>query len=110
MQHFIIQKQTFVIQSTLKINLLLMVIQKISIVAYNNHSRIVFLEKQIANKCDSLIQRELCDITDSLPVKENLEVMSSLSTESKMTEVVCHPAYFARDRYVLCIARGGEKK
>lgn len=50
-----------------------MIIQKISIVAYNNHSRIVLLEKQIANKWDSLIQRELCDITDSLPVKENLE-------------------------------------
>jgi len=35
---------------TPKRNLLLMVIQKFSIVAYNNHSRIVFLEKEIANK------------------------------------------------------------
>lgn len=118
MQHFIIQKQTFVIKSTLKINLLLMVIQKFSIVAYNNHSRIVFLEKQIANKWDSLIQRELCDITDGLPVIKHIGyknttgvviLMSSWSTESEMTEVACHTAYFTRDRYVLCIARGGEK-
>lgn len=95
-----------------------MVIQKFSIVAYNNHSRIVFLEKQIANKWDSLIQRELCDITDGLPVIKHIGYknttsvvipMSSWSTESKMTEVACHTAYFARDRYVLCIARGGEK-
>lgn len=50
---------------TLKISLLLMVIQKFPVVAYNNHSRIVFLE-ETANKRNSLIPSET-QVTSPIP-------------------------------------------